>query len=176
MEFLALKWAVTESFQEYLYGNTFASYLDNNLLTYVLTTAKLDATGHRRIAKLAKLNFTVYYQSQKSNLEADVLSRITWDQSIRAEIVKTIFKAAVEGPDVLIEIYACHEKAISSLILESPPVWMTVADWVQAQKVDPTINQVITWMENKKLETVKEGEEMLHELKQYLRQRGKLCL
>ena len=24
LEFLALKWAVTESFQEYLYGNTFA--------------------------------------------------------------------------------------------------------------------------------------------------------
>ena len=26
LEFLALKWAVTESFQEYLYGNTFAVY------------------------------------------------------------------------------------------------------------------------------------------------------
>ena len=52
---------------------------------------------------------------------------------------------------------ACHEKAISSLILESPPAWITVADRVQAQKADPTINQVITWMENKKLETVKNG-------------------
>ena len=40
-------WAVTESFQEYLYGNTFASYSDNSPLTYVLTTTKLDATGHR---------------------------------------------------------------------------------------------------------------------------------
>ena len=30
LEFLALKWAVTDSFQEYLYGNTFASYSDNN--------------------------------------------------------------------------------------------------------------------------------------------------
>ena len=53
---------------------------------------------------------------------------------------------------------------------------MTIADWVQVQKVDPTINQVITWIENTKLETVKVSEEMLHELKQYLRQRGKLCL
>ena len=41
LEFLALKWAVTECFQEYLYGNTFASYSDSNPLTHVTTTAKL---------------------------------------------------------------------------------------------------------------------------------------
>ena len=46
LEFLALKWAVAESFLEYLYGNTFTSYSENNPLTYVLTTAKLDAMGH----------------------------------------------------------------------------------------------------------------------------------
>ena len=50
LEFLALKWAVTESFQEYLYGNTFASSSDKNPLTYILKTAKLDATGDRRTA------------------------------------------------------------------------------------------------------------------------------
>ena len=53
LEFLALKWPVAESFQEYLYGNTFPSYSDNNPLIYILTTAKLDAMGHRWIAKLA---------------------------------------------------------------------------------------------------------------------------
>ena len=99
----------------------------------------------------------------KSYVEVDALSRIPWDQSIGAEVVEAIFKSFV---------YACHEKAISSLILESPSVWMTIVDWVQAQKVDQTINQVIMWMENKKLETAKMGEEMSHELKQYLRQRG----
>ena len=60
LEFLALKWAVTESFQEYLCGKTFTLYSDNNHLTYILTTPKLDATGQRWIAKLAKFNFTVY--------------------------------------------------------------------------------------------------------------------
>ena len=78
LEFLALKWAVTESFQEYLYGNTFTSYSNNNPLTYVLPTVKLDATGHWWIAKLAKFNFTVYYHSGKSNIEVDALSRIPW--------------------------------------------------------------------------------------------------
>ena len=45
LEFLALKWSVTERFHEYLYGGHFEVYTDNNLLTYVLTTNKLDATG-----------------------------------------------------------------------------------------------------------------------------------
>ena len=70
------------------------------------------------------------------------------------------------------KIYACHEKAISSLILESPPAWMTVANLVQAQKADPTINKVVTWLESKILDAVKVGEEMSQEPKQYLRQWG----
>ena len=41
LEFLCLKWVITEQFHEYLYGNTFDVYTDNNSLTYVLTTAKL---------------------------------------------------------------------------------------------------------------------------------------
>ena len=33
LEFLALKWAVTDCFHEYLYGATFEVYTDNNPLT-----------------------------------------------------------------------------------------------------------------------------------------------
>ena len=93
------------SFQQYLYGNTSTLYSNNNPLTYVLTTAKLDATRQRWIAKLAKFNFMVYYHSGKSNVEADTLSRIPLDQDIRAKIVKAIFKATVAGPDTLMEVY-----------------------------------------------------------------------
>ena len=45
LEFLALKWAITDRFHEYLYGGTFDFYSDNNPLTYILTSAKLDAVG-----------------------------------------------------------------------------------------------------------------------------------
>jgi hypothetical protein len=45
LEFLALKWAITEKFSDYLLNNKFTVYTDNNLLTYVLSSAKLDATG-----------------------------------------------------------------------------------------------------------------------------------
>ena len=43
LEFLALKWAITDRFHEYLYGGTFNVFTDNNPLTYILSSAKLDA-------------------------------------------------------------------------------------------------------------------------------------
>ena len=60
LEFLTLKWAVVKKFHEYLYGLTFDVYTDNNLLTYVLTTAKLDAASHHWVASLASYNFQLY--------------------------------------------------------------------------------------------------------------------
>ena len=53
LEFLALKWAITEKYHDYLYGASFEVLMDNNPLTYIFTTAKLDATGHRWLAALS---------------------------------------------------------------------------------------------------------------------------
>ena len=78
LEFLALKWSVCERFHEYLYGEKFQVYTDNNPLTYILTTAKLDATGQWWVASLANYDFTIHYRSGKQNTEADALSRIKW--------------------------------------------------------------------------------------------------
>jgi hypothetical protein len=46
LEMLALKWAVTEKFRDYLIGSKFIVYADNNPLCY-LQTAKLGATEMR---------------------------------------------------------------------------------------------------------------------------------
>ena len=45
LEFLALKWAITEHFKEYLLYQPFLVRTDNNPLTYIMTTPNLDATG-----------------------------------------------------------------------------------------------------------------------------------
>ena len=74
LEFLALKWCVCEQFHEYLYGGKFQVYMDNNPLTYVLTSAELDATGQCWVAALANYDFTIHYRSGKQNIEADALS------------------------------------------------------------------------------------------------------
>ena len=79
LEFLALKWAVTDKFKEYLYGeNKFKVYTYNNPLTHILTTAKLDACGQRWVADLANFNFTLHYKPGSTNTVADALSRIVW--------------------------------------------------------------------------------------------------
>ena len=71
-----LKWAVTDRFHEYLYREQFDVYTDNNPLTYILTSAKLDVTGQRWVAFLANYNFRIFYKTGKTNVEADALSHI----------------------------------------------------------------------------------------------------
>ena len=58
-EFLTLKLAITDKFHGYLYGAEFQLFTDNNPLTYILTTAKLDATGHRQVAALSNYTFSI---------------------------------------------------------------------------------------------------------------------
>lgn len=59
LEFLALKWAITEKLSDYLYGAEFTVVTDNNPLTYILSSAKLDAAGHRWLAALSNFNFSI---------------------------------------------------------------------------------------------------------------------
>lgn len=67
-EFLAMKWAICEMFWEYLYyAPSFIVYTDNNPLTYILTTAKLNATTHQWIAELADFSFPIKYRPGKVN-------------------------------------------------------------------------------------------------------------
>ena len=91
LEFLALKWSITERFHEYLYGRHFEVYTDNNLLTYILTTTKLDTTIQRWVASLAKYNFKIFYMSEKLNVEVDALFQIPWENTqVEPLIVKTM--------------------------------------------------------------------------------------
>lgn len=59
LEFLAFEWVMAEKFRDYLYyAPFFTVFSDNNLLIYVLSTAKLNATGYRWVAELADFHFT----------------------------------------------------------------------------------------------------------------------
>ena len=89
LEFLALKWSVCEQFHEYLYRGKFQVYTDNNPLTYVLSSAKLDATGQHWVAALANYDFTIHYKSGKQNIEADALSWVKWEHD-DAVVVKAV--------------------------------------------------------------------------------------
>ena len=75
LEFLALKWAVTEKFSDYLTANHFTVLTDNNPFTHILTSAKLDATGQRWASALGQYNFTIKYRAGLRNQDADAMSR-----------------------------------------------------------------------------------------------------
>ena len=79
LEFLALKWSITQRIHEYLYRGTFEVYTDNNPLMYILKSAKLDAIGHSWIASLANYDLEIFYRSGHLNVDVVSLSRIQWD-------------------------------------------------------------------------------------------------
>ena len=116
LELLCLKWAITDQFHEYLYRNTFDVYTDNNPLTYVMTTAKLDAMGHRWITVMANYNFHFHYKSGKSNVEADALLRIDGekcDENIQANSIQAIVAAVITGHMAnYIEAIPCNPQTI----------------------------------------------------------------
>ena len=163
LEFLALKWAVCEKFHEYLYGSKpFEVYTDNNPLTCVLTSAKLDACGQRCVAKLANYNFTIKYRCGQSNVEADALSRISWpnvlsnneEVDIDLECMDThVVNAVLTGSKSkfgLIESVSCSPEIIpTALDLDSSP--SSTLDWVKIQRADPNLSVIIKLIESGQL-------------------------
>ena len=76
LEFLALKWAVTDQFREYLQYQPFLVRTNNNPLTYIMMMPNLDTIGHRWVAAMAGYNFKIEYVHGSDNKVADALSRV----------------------------------------------------------------------------------------------------
>ena len=95
LEFLALNWVITECFKEYLLYQPFLVKINNNPLTYIMSTPNLDATGHRWVSALAKYDFQLEYQKGRDNAAADALSQDT--TCLQPEAVQAILDAAAIG-------------------------------------------------------------------------------
>ena len=94
-EFLALKWAIAEQFQEYLHWKLFVVKTENNPLTYILTTPNLDASWHHWVESLAGFTFSIEYQTGRDNAVADAVSHVV--SKLNAEIVKSILDGITVG-------------------------------------------------------------------------------
>lgn len=86
LELLALKWAVTEKFRDFLMYSKFTVITDHNPLRY-LENANLGAVEQRWVAQLAEYDFEVRYKPGKDNANADALSRIP--QALEPEVADT---------------------------------------------------------------------------------------
>ena len=125
-EFIALKWAVTDKFHDYLYGSKFTVVTDNNPLTYVMSTAKLDATGYRWLAALSVYDFELKYKRGATHLDADGSSRrpqespvedpeyektmqdINWLLTRSSPLDQTTVK--IETVDAIVQCHGIHVK------------------------------------------------------------------
>ena len=185
LEFLALKWTICEKFHEYLYGSTpFEVYTDNNPLTYVLTTAKLDACGQRWVAKLANYNFTIQYRSGQSNVEADALSRISWPkvldgtdtvdvENMDTHIVNAIITGARSKSSLIESISSSPEIVPKELISDSNEPTL---DWFKLQRADPSLATIIHLMESDQLYKRKPYKKDSADIKSLLRIKKSLVL
>ena len=178
LEFLALKWAVCEKCHEYLYGSkSFEVFTDNNPLTYVLTSAKLDACGQRWVAKLANYNF--------SNTEADALSRIKWPEALSdnvdidngcmdTHVINAILTGAVTKSS-LIESVSCSTKVIPTE-LDKETGKLSNINWAKEQRLDPNLGVIIRLIESGQLTKKKLQGKDSSEVKSFLRKKKSLKL
>jgi len=165
LEFLALKWAITEQFHDYLaYAPEFIVYTDNNPLTYIISTAKLTATGHRWVTSLADFNFCIKYRPGKAHKDADFLSQMPRNiENFMAECTEE-----VSSSDIKATIFAATSAAkssnsawITSLTVDDemcdtlfrPPIarkyWpMDLQFLNKAQDEDAVISRLIHFKEN----------------------------
>lgn len=122
-----------EKFKDYLYGNFFIVYMDNNLLMYVLIFVKLDVIGYWWFVELFNFNFNIVYRLGKKNQDVDGFSRMIYDiEVIGNDFVKVIcyfmyFEGLICSIFLNIKIF---ESDISSLVV------VIVIDWKEKQDID----------------------------------------
>lgn len=152
LEFLALKWAVCEKFRDYLIGSSCTVYTDNNPLTYVLSTAKLNATGCRWVAELADFHLTIRYRLGRENVDADSLSRMPVDidtmlktctEELSSRSVQAVVQS-VEDPSPN-PAWSMALSAQCKDIRQSEHQPLLPAEICQAQKEDKNIGPVIEY-------------------------------
>ena len=152
-------------------------FTDNNPLTYVLTKAKLDATGHRWVAALSNYTFSITYKPDRTNRNADALSRIKWPEAM--ELPSQSVHAVCEGvqaPHGKIETL-CHGAQVAGVLSQDNKVpGMAPLEWSQAQTKDPALCQIIEVIQHKTKGRFKMKKDMPSDLKAFLRIRKQLKL
>lgn len=171
LEFLALKWSITDKFHDYLYGNEFVVKTDNNPLTYVTTTAKLDATQHRWLADLANYNFTMEYRSGKHNNDADGLSR----RHIFQDELKAIYQAVIISAPI---VNCTSGAAALQMATEEADVADSIAniDWFNEQSNDSTLSLVMNFLRSGSLPRGKDTSIKQPAVQKYIREANRLFI
>ena len=103
---------------EYLspYGknrNEFVVCTDNNPLTYIFSSANLDAAGQRWVAHLTSYNFSLEYQKGKDNMVANFLSWMN-ERLCEEEVQEYLNQIPYPGVKTVLNNVSCPLKSVLS--------------------------------------------------------------
>ena len=188
---MALKWAITEQFRDYLfYAQSFTVYTDNNLLTYVMTTAKLNATGHRWVAALADFNFNIKYRPGRVHRDADFFSRMK--TNINSVIDECTEETTQEDIQATISAVCAQQQGQVNWLMSvsadpklpnsfCPPdincyTPIDLDSIREAQNRDPTISRITGYKRLARKLTTEDRQGELPQVKSFMREWSKLYL
>ena len=136
---------MTEQFCEYLQYGPFLAKTGNNLLTYILTTPNLNATGHRWVVSLASFKMSLEYLRGADNKVADALNHVglvclekgavdkiferarnSWAPRAKCDDPRMIEHAETVEEDVVIQVRAIADDELKVHCLQQ-------ADWPMLQ-------------------------------------------
>ena len=177
LEFLALKWAMTDQFKEYLWYRPFTVRMDNNPLTYNMTIPNLDATGHQWVAAMAGYDMTIEYLKGTDNKLADMMSRVP--EWLDPETVTVLLnharnsdvpRAETDDPQLMKEHQRINEDVVlraHQLVKQDKRFWNLMnRNWVLSQMNDPVLHYVVEWIRHPRANT--------NTLDEFMRTRGVL--
>ena len=139
--------------------NEFVVRTDNNPLTYIFSSANLDAAGQHWVAHLTSYNFTLEYQKGKDNTVADFLSQMNEclpEEEVQEYLNKILYpgvKAVLDNAITPLKECAeqgvwltpdcqevCEEETVGARLARLATT--NVTDWKLEQKEDPVLYQV----------------------------------
>ena len=147
LEFLAMKWAITEKFHDYLYySSSFTVFSDCNPLSYLLTSAKLNATTIRWVGELANYNFVIKYRPGKQSVDCDFLSRYPCERDAEGEV-------ELDAETIGAIVAGCKEKGKYARVgsIEADTITESVGkidpqEVKRVQEEDAVIRVVLPWV------------------------------
>ena len=164
LELLALTWAVTEKFRDYLLPSSFVVLTDNNPLTYLMSKSKLSAIDQRWASALASYDFQFKYRAGKDNVAADALSRQNsrpWEQD---ELDNEVLAEIGGGRPLSLELQREVWQEVNEIGVELPiskiqdvatalPV-LPIGEMRALQRKDDVIGKILPYWEKKEVPPV----------------------
>ena len=139
-------------------------YTDNNPLTYVLTSAKLNETGLRWVGELADFKFDIKYRPGRSHADAEIFSRMPMDfgeymktctEEVSTDEVQAIACSAqvqADGGSTWITTLTNNPAVLTldpTLFKQSPSPQIQQVDIAAAQRQDTVIGKVLFYLKSR---------------------------